>query len=53
MKDSSCEKTIVHTNIKKNGPKEIIFKLKWSFVSFAYAWQMSDEIVIAQIYSTA
>lgn len=24
-----------------------------SFLSFAYAWQMSDEIVIAQIYSTA
>lgn len=53
MKDSSCEKTVVHTDIKKNGSGEIIFKLKWSFLRFAYAWQMSDEIVIAQIYSTA
>lgn len=53
MKDSSCEKTVVHADIKTNRLKEIIFKLKWSFLSFVYAWKMSEEIVIAQRYSTA
>lgn len=32
---------------------EFIFKFKWSFLSFVYAWKMSDEIVIAHMYSTA
>lgn len=52
MKDSSCEKTVVRADIKTNRLKEIIFKLKWSFLSFVYAWKMGDEIVIAHMYST-
>lgn len=50
---AAAEKTVVHKEVKRKGPKEIIFKSKGSFLSFDCAWQISDEVFIVQIYSTA